>query len=262
MSYLFLVVNAICCDHKFDICGYIEYMDGEVANLHTLFLVLEDPQRFYVVDTEGKCMYLVGENIHVFSKCGLYRCDEMFRVPTAKYTVKVDELLAELIECKDDVPKFGAVLESRMNKRYLMRSRYSDEKYILMFFILRKGSFPNKYDWDKIHDTLDDLPQDSIIIGCIGRGLVYPKTCVLVLGSDRAVYGISTIGPHFQTGQNCMKLADDFDMFLRMGFSRCAGSYKFLARDGGRALHDAQPTCPHYNDAEDGIADFDTSDDE
>nr|APO38400.1 tegument protein vICA [Human betaherpesvirus 6A] len=233
----------LCCPERLQLLGYVSVWGEETCDVcltKTLVFAGEE-EKFYGLDFVNETLYLLAETTERFAVLGLRRYDPVYREKDIRFLTKIDDVLQSLIDAQDNLWKFATIVYKNSGRHYIMKSCLENNDGVFVLFLTRKEDFPSRMEWNFFSDVYESMPYHGQVIGSIGKTLLYPKTMFVMMDLSGAIYGIDTIG----TGiGSCVKIADDFESFLRQGIVRGYRRYKFFHRNIS-TVQEILPLCPH-----------------
>ncbi|ANC96560.1 U17 protein [macacine betaherpesvirus 9] len=236
-----LCCDLLCCSERMQVLGFLSSRkDVDAPNRKTIFFIGEE-ERYYALDYEKENLYLLAESTERFAFFGLHRFDPIYEDKEVKFLTPIDNVLQSLINTQNNLWSFAEIIEANSGRVYNLRltREKMDEK--LVFFLTRKEELPSRTEWTFLTEVYDSMPYYGHIIGSVGKNLMYPKSLFLMMDLNGVIYGIDAIG----TGIGpCVKIAENFESFLKQGVVRAYRTYKFFPRNLS-ATHEIFPLCPH-----------------
>lgn len=251
----------LCCPETLRPIGYVERCcrGKSIFDTINIIILLGENERFYGADLNADALYILGETAAVFASLGLHRFDPIYYEDDIAYITKIDNVLQDLIEAKKDIWAFTSIVAKNNGRCYRInqkRDKLTDEIFVLLF--TPRDDLIKKVGWNFLNALYDLIPPYSCIIGSVGMNLLYPKSVFVLIDQNCEIYGINTLsnglGP-------CVKIAEDFEIFLKQGTIKAYKRYKFF-ENNVYTYTGITPLCPHLflRDSSSYVPEFESDD--
>ncbi|AEV80992.1 tegument protein US22 [Saimiriine betaherpesvirus 4] len=247
----------LCCDENLMTVGVLAVRasggEDKILSETTCVMLLGATGAVYVYDWKVDALFQVAQNLEDLAENGLMWCDSVYKHPSTPYSTvepryHVDRLLSA--DCRDVKALAEIALDLKgLNLVITTPGENTREPLLLLGDVnqLRKSkpfvAMSDEAFEEMCRRITCRLCCQWHVLGVTGYYMkvgTFATMAVVILDRFGAVYALKS-----EDG-DLHRLADDIQMFFRIGYLKLKGSYRFDRGCRGEALLETKPHCSHW----------------